>query len=245
MNDLAELPASFLERIIASGLTDPAAIGKLVELQERIERMHAQSAYTVAMNAAQKEMPRVLRSKINTQTGSKYAPLEDVLKDVVPIYTKHGFSVSFGEGTPGAAGSVKIVCDVMHTSGHSVRYELEGGLDTSGIKGSTNKTDIQGKGSSVSYLRRYMLCMVFNVAIGDSDTDGNAAVPTVTPEEFDGLNGFFRKLEPETQERVLAWMSEASKSEVKELGQCPRKLYKQALSFLQRKTANHKQEQVP
>ncbi len=51
----------------------------------------------------------------------------------------------------------------------------------SGNQGKTNKTGIQAVGSSVSYLRRYLLTMAFNIVLADDpDDDGEAVRRTST-----------------------------------------------------------------
>jgi hypothetical protein len=52
------------------------------------------------------------------------------------------------------------------------KYHLDGALDDAGKDGTKNKTGIQAMGSTVSYLRRYLVCMIFNVST-DDDNDGN------------------------------------------------------------------------
>jgi hypothetical protein len=112
----------------------------------------------------------VVRLAINTETRSKYATLEAVDAAIRPIYSKHGFALSFTE-TPSDAAELKITCLVTR-EGHSETYFLSALSDTVGPKGAPNKTNVQGVGSSVTYLRRYLTCMIFNVALRD-DNDGN------------------------------------------------------------------------
>jgi hypothetical protein len=77
-----------------------------------------------------------------------------------------------------------VFCDVLHSEGHRERKSLTGSLDTVGPNGSRNKTDIQGLGSSTSYLRRYLTCMIFNVTISNEDRDGNATAKTISGHQY-------------------------------------------------------------
>ena len=43
-----------------------------------------------------------------------------------------------------------------------------------GIKGSVNKTAMHGHGSALTYARRYIMCLAFDIQVSDDD-DGNAA----------------------------------------------------------------------
>ena len=62
-----------------------------------------------------------------------------------------------------------IVCTVLHKAGHSVTEELPGKVDAGPARSA-----IQAVGSSISYLRRYLTCMIFNVVVRNEDKDGNA-----------------------------------------------------------------------
>lgn len=152
-----------------------------VERLERMWIMHkemqdrdAARAYADAMKACQKEMPAIQKRGKNKQTNSRYALLEDINRLITPIYTRHGFSLSFGTDRSELADHVGIVCDVMHDGGYSKTYTYDAPIDNVGIKGEKNKTTTHGRGSAISYGRRYLVMMIFNLTIGDDD-DGNAA----------------------------------------------------------------------
>ncbi len=152
-----------------------------VERLERMWEMHkemqdrdAARAYADAMKACQKEMPAIQKRGKNKQTNSKYALLEDINRLITPIYTRHGFSLSFGTVRSELEDHVGIVCDVMHDGGSAKTYTYDAPIDNVGIKGEKNKTSTHGRGSAISYGRRYLVMMIFNLTIGDDD-DGNAA----------------------------------------------------------------------
>lgn len=152
-----------------------------VERLERMWEMHkemqdrdAARAYADAMKACQKEMPAIHKRGKNKQTNSTYALLEDINRLITPIYTRHGFSLSFGTDRSELADHVGIICDVMHEGGYTKTYTYDAPIDNVGIKGEKNKTSTHGRGSAISYGRRYLILMIFNLTIGDDD-DGNAA----------------------------------------------------------------------
>lgn len=147
---------------------------KLWEMQKDMQDRDAARAYADAMKACQKEMPAIQKRGKNKQTNSRYALLEDINRLITPIYTRHGFSLSFGTDRSELADHVGIVCDVMHDGGYSKTYTYDAPIDNVGIKGEKNKTTTHGRGSAISYGRRYLVMMIFNLTIGDDD-DGNAA----------------------------------------------------------------------
>jgi hypothetical protein len=148
-----------------------AKLESLLRMQREIVADDARLQFNRAMSAAQGEMQPVLRNARNDQTNSRYANLEAVDAAIRPIYARHGFCLEFNS-EPLDGPNVRIVCEVSHVGGHSKKYCLEAALDTAGPKGVGNKTPVQGLGSSVSYLRRYLTVMIFNVVLSSDDNDG-------------------------------------------------------------------------
>src|SRR5262249_17001802 len=67
----------------------------LMDRQERAEAEQSKRQFFEAMNRAQADIQPVVRDTENTQTRSLYAKLETVDANIRPIYTRHGFSLSF------------------------------------------------------------------------------------------------------------------------------------------------------
>lgn len=146
------------------------------------ERFKAERAFTASMTACQEEMPAIVRNKANEQTNSRYANLEGVNEVITPIYTKHGFSLSFGTADSSIKDYIRIKCDVRHEAGHKETHFVDLPPDAAGIKGSVNKTGVHAAGSTLSYGRRYLTLMIFNLATTD-DNDGNSQGGDLIDEE--------------------------------------------------------------
>lgn len=168
---------SMIERILTNCPTiDPANLEKMVALQTQILDRNAKQAFASSMSMAQEEMSAlsIVKQAENSQTSSKYARLGAIIRAISPIYTKHGLALSFGSEEAVIAGTIRIVCDVSHELGFEKRYTIDMPLDGQGIQGKVNKTGPHAFGSSVSYARRYLTTMIFNLAILDEeDVDGN------------------------------------------------------------------------
>lgn len=177
--------ASVLDMILRAASDPSVSIEKmerLFALHEKMQKDKARKEYSEAMAAAQADIGPVARDRQNAHTKSAYATLEAIDEAIRPISTRHGFALSFDaqESDKG----LTIICDVLHSGGHSERKTLTGALDTIGTNGTRNKTDIQGLGSTTSYLRRYLTCMVFNVAIKNEDKDGNKTAATLSAVQY-------------------------------------------------------------
>ena len=169
---------------------DIAKLQALLDMQRRVEQDRSIRMFNTAMADAQAEMLPVARDAMNTHTKSRYARLATIDAQMRPIYTHHGFSVRYGSQPCPREGWSRITITVAHSGGHWEENYLDAPPDSEGQKGTANKTAIQGIGSSVSYLRRYLLCMAFNIVLSDDidpDDDGNSGRDG-TRQRLDPLN---------------------------------------------------------
>jgi hypothetical protein len=223
-------PLSLLQLAIDRGC-DPDRLDKLLALQERWERTRAEEAYNLAMNECQAEMPSIVKDRKNMHTSSTYATYESLNAAIRPIYTRHGFSLSFGE-EPGTAkeGLIRVYADVMHRGGCTRRHRGDFALDLAGAKGTTNKTPIQATGSTLSYAKRYLCKGIFALAETDEDDDGQAAAAVITGDQIGELNDLIEKTGTDLG-RFLSWANISS------LDQMPLTSFAKAMDFLRRKAA--------
>ena len=167
---LSPQPDELLAAITAAA-RDPsieaAKFQRLLETAERIAQFNRERQFNDSMRLCQEEIGPIARTTENSHTGTMYTPLEAIDRAIRPVYTSHGFVMSFGSGPGKGERSVRVTCDVRHSSGHTVQYELEGELDTAGAKGNATKTGIQGLGSTISYLKRYLTLMIWNITLGE------------------------------------------------------------------------------
>ncbi len=143
-------------------------VERMLDAQERVMNKNAEIAFNKAMNAAQNEMPVI--AKTTKAHNSKYAKYEDIDKVARPIYSKHGFGISYGTKPSQVDGFTVYFAEVTHDAGHTKYYEREFPSDASG-----SKNAIQAKASAESYAKRYLLIGIFNIVTCDEDDDGNMA----------------------------------------------------------------------
>jgi len=177
--EIAKNDTSAIIQIIDRAATDPNVdidkMERLLNMQERIFDKNAEMAFNTAMAIVQQETPRIKREADNPQTRSKYAKLESINHVLVPIYTENGFALSFGTGDTPSEGWQRITCKISHVGGHSANFFVDLPVDDEGLKGNTNKTKMHGAGSTMSYGRRYLTVLIFNITISDEDNDGNTS----------------------------------------------------------------------
>lgn len=167
---------SVIERAIANPKLDVKKMQAIMDMQMQAMRFQAEIAYNHAMNVCQGEIPQIKTNKRNEHTKSNYANLSAIDTVIRPILRKHGFSLSFS--TIALENGNKLVeCWVRHVEGHKERHTLDSALDLTGSQGKANKTNVQATGSTVAYLQRYLVKLIFNVVIDGEDNDGNSDKP--------------------------------------------------------------------
>lgn len=164
-----------IERAALNPQVDIEKMERLFAMQKEIMARQAETEFNAAMAVAQSQIPTIKGHKKNTQTGSFYADLVAVCDVAMPIITKHGFSLSFSQGDCPIEGRIRINLQCAHARGHSRHSHWDAPIDTVGIKGVQNKTQIHGEASSFSYAQRYLTKLAFNLRIEGEDNDGNGA----------------------------------------------------------------------
>ncbi len=165
---------AMIERAARDPSIDIDKLDRLLLMRERENARVAEQAFNTALAEAQTEMQPIGTDSDNPQTRSRYASYAALDRAVRPIYTRHGFALSFNTADAPGAEQARIVCDVCHAGGHTRRYHVDMPVDGKGARGGDVMTKTHAMGSGISYGMRYLLRMIFNLAI-DQDDDGNAA----------------------------------------------------------------------
>ena len=177
-----------IERAATNPDVDIEKMERLMQMHERLVDKNAETAFNRAMMEAQTEIKPVAADKRNEHTNSDYASYAALDRMLRPIYTRHGFALSFGTDDSPLPDNVRVVCDVMHCDGHTKTPYIDMPADGKGAKGGDVMTKTHATGSATQYGMRYLLKMIFNVAIGNHDDDGNAASsPTITEKQLADL----------------------------------------------------------
>lgn len=164
---------SVIERAAGDPNYDVEKLERLFGLQERMLAREAEQKFADAKAAAQAEMPQIKRTGKNDQTRSTYAELDEIAAKVDPIAHKYGFSASYGTADSPLENHYRVTCRLRHKGGFFEDYQADVPADMVGMKGNQNKTATHGFGSTMSYGRRYLKLMIWDIAT--TDDDGNAA----------------------------------------------------------------------
>lgn len=173
-----------LTDVISRAASDPAMdvakLQALLEMHERLRENEAEREFNMALADVQASMGRIGTDSKNSQTNSKYASYAALDRILRPLYTERGLALSFDTGDA-PENFVNVVCRVSHREGHVRTYHVLMPADGKGAKGGDVMTRTHATGAALSYGSRYLLKMIFNVAVGEDDDDGNGASPQKAP----------------------------------------------------------------
>ncbi len=164
---------SVIERAARSADVDVDKMERLFALQERFLAKEAETAFNAAMSRVQSKIGRVAANQRNDQTRSRYADYAAIDRECRPVYVDEGFSVSFGTEDSPKPEHIRVMAYVSHQAGHTRMYHVDMPADGKGAKGGDVMTKTHAAGSATAYGMRYLLKMIWNIAIGEDDTDGN------------------------------------------------------------------------
>lgn len=181
---------AMIERIVMDPNIPIDRLERMLEMKERMEdrarqdeEREARKAYYAAMSRCQKALPVVTKTKRNDHTKSTYADLAAIEEQAMPIIHDFGFGVTFQPAGYNDKGELQIKWTISHEAGHSESDIAGIPVDGAGSQGKVNKTGTQAFGSTATYGRRYLLCMLFNISTGD-DRDGNRPPVSEEPERI-------------------------------------------------------------
>ncbi len=248
MSAVAEKQKSDLPNVMNAGDSIMAIIGqmacnpnadmdkfeRLLAAKERMDAKAAETAFNAAMSEAQSRIGRVSADANNPQTRSRYATYGALDRALRPIYTEHGFALSFDEADGAPEGWIRVVCLVSHKDGFTRTYHKDMPADGKGAKGGDVMTKTHAVGAASSYGMRYLLKMIFNVAIGEDDTDGNEPVQKVSGDQAATLQALAEEVGANIPQ-FLAYMAKFCKVEIGKFSDIPAKTYAEAVALLNQK----------
>lgn len=164
-------PMAMLALAVQRGM-DPATIKDLMELGDRWEAAQAKKAFDAALAAFKADPPELHKNKkvsFETSKGTtsySHATLDEVSVNIGKALAPHGLSHRWDvEQLEG--GMIRVTCVLAHSAGHAIKVPMQAGRDESG-----SKNNIQGLGSTVTYLQRYTLLSATGMAVKGADDDG-------------------------------------------------------------------------
>lgn len=145
---------------------DPEALGKLLDLQDRVMAKQAAMAFNEAKKRFQAECRPITKNRTAEFKSTKYtfADLEQVTQSIRPLLEKHGFSYSFDQTHNG--GIIQVTCYLRHEQGHQEATTFSAPWGTN-----AGMSEAQKYASATTFCQRYALRLALGLPVGE-DNDG-------------------------------------------------------------------------
>lgn len=143
---------------------------RLMTMRDKLKSEWAREQYYSDMAKFQNECPTIRKTKsVPTKDGKtayKYAPLEQIIKQVKPLLDKYGFSYTTKmELKP---DGVKVVVVSQHRCGHTEETPMEVPFGAQ-----TNiMSQTQVVAAATTFAKRYAFINAFGIMTADDDNDG-------------------------------------------------------------------------
>jgi hypothetical protein len=171
LGDCAPTVLALINRVALDACADVEKLDRVTALYERLKAKEAELAYNAAKSRILKKLAgiKIVKTRpalceIKPQNGAckvfKYAPLEEIDKHLRPLLAEEEMDISYSD-EPLQSGGILIRGRLKHLpGGHYEDSFMPAPLDTTG-----GKSEIQAVGSTNSFLRRYVLCNLFNIVL--------------------------------------------------------------------------------
>jgi len=179
--DSSSTVLALIERVALDPTSDVEKLDRMIAMYEQLKAKEAELAYNAAKGRILKELVgiKIVKNrsalyeieKGKPQNGTyqafKYAPLEEIDKHLRPLLAEENMDLSYSD-EPREGGDIRIRGRLKHLpSGHYEDSFMSAPLDTTG-----GKSEVQAAGSTNSFLRRYVVCNIFNIVVAGDDDDG-------------------------------------------------------------------------
>ena len=185
---MALTPMALVSQAVA-GNASIETMERLLAMQERWQANQARAAFNAALTQVIAKLPAIARtgtvervSRDGKDAGTfKHETMQEIARVVNPILAEHGLSYRFRTDT--GAGGVTVTCILMHVEGHTEENSLTAPFDTSG-----GKNNVQGIGSTQTYLQRYTLKAALGLAVAKDDDGETSEVPSQAVDWLECVN---------------------------------------------------------
>lgn len=172
----------FIAMALRDSSIDVTKLEALLRMKREAVAEQAKVEFYEALHAAQAEMPQVERlgvvrliAKDGRDLGTyNFAKWEDMDRVLRPIMERHGFTLDFDmKQRTGDGGGAEVTATLTHARNgrtHSMTRAVSLALDSG-----AGRNNLQAMGATISYAKRYLAEMLFNIVRKGVDDDGISA----------------------------------------------------------------------
>ena len=171
----AMTPMAMIQKALDAALEsgNGLAVANLILDQMKEQRDYEdRAAFQAALRRIQDELKAIPKRGLNKETNSRYLLPEDIDKALDPLLKREGMSLWFEPRASDKPDEVLVV-GILGLGAYAREYPLPMPCDGKGAKGGGVMSRTHATGSAITYARRYLKGMLFDLHAVDDD--GNAA----------------------------------------------------------------------
>ena len=174
MTPMTMLQVAFQKALESGGAEALAVADRILEQIAKQRDYEDREAFTAALRRIQDELKPIAKRGENKQTHSKYAEAEDIDKAIDGLLARERMTLSFEPRSSDKENEI-IIVGILSLGAYSKEYPLPIPVDGRGPKGDGVMSRVHAVGSGVTYGKRYIKNMIFNLRFKEKDDDGNLA----------------------------------------------------------------------
>jgi len=143
---------------------------RLLAMRERLQGEQAEIEFREALSNFQSECPVIVKRKeVYDKYGKlryRYAPLDDILKQIKPYLKENGLSYDIDTQITSNPSGITTIVKICHKLGHSKTTTFNVPVDKDSYMSEPQKW-----ASAQTFSKRYAFCNGFGILTGDEDDD--------------------------------------------------------------------------
>jgi hypothetical protein len=163
------------QKALESGGADALAVAdRILEQMAKQRDYEDREAFNAALRRIQDKIKPIAKDCENKQTHSRYASAESVDNMLDKLIEEEHMTLSFVPRSSDKENEF-VVVGILSLGAYSKEYPLPIPCDGKGPKGDGVMSRVHAVGSGVTYGKRYIKNMIFNLRFKEKDDDGNKA----------------------------------------------------------------------
>jgi hypothetical protein len=149
-------------------------VNLILEQQKWMIQHSEEEAYNATLKRIQKKLKSIPKRGWNPDTKSKFATSEDIDGEIQTLLDDENMTLSFRPAVAERPDEVLII-GLLSLGAYTREYPLNMPADGKGAKGGGVMSRTHATGAAITYGKRYLKNMIFDLRFDEKDDDGNGA----------------------------------------------------------------------
>lgn len=149
-------------------------VNAILDQQKWMIQHSEEAAFNETLKRIQKKLKSIPKRGWNPDTKSKFATSEDIDREIQHLLDEEDMTLSFRPAVTERPDEVLII-GLLSLGAYTREYPLNMPADGKGAKGGGVMSRTHATGAAITYAKRYLKNMIFDLRFDEKDDDGNGA----------------------------------------------------------------------